>query len=99
VAPAALRAILSGDTASMSEDVRLVFQFAHEVLARDAGAEPLRRQIVDRWGEKGLISLAFAITMGRFFPTLKYALGHGLACSRVEVGGASVSPKHQPQVV
>jgi hypothetical protein len=97
VAPEVLRAILGGDTQAMPEEVLLAFRFAHAVLAHDPQAEPLREQIVARWGEKGLMSLGFAITMARFFPTLKYALGHGQACSRVKVGGSHMAV-NQPQV-
>ena len=87
VAPEVLRAVLGGDTRAMSEEVLLAYKFAHAVLAHDPEADPLRERIVEKWGEKGLISLAFAITMARFFPTLKYAMGHGQACTRVKVGG------------
>jgi hypothetical protein len=82
----------------MPEDVRLAFRFAHSVLAHDPQADALRVQIVQRWGEKGLISLGFAITAARIFPTLKYALGHGQSCSRVKLDGATVSVDRQPQV-
>jgi hypothetical protein len=47
----------------------------------------MRAAIVDCWGQRGLVSLAFAITAGRIFPTLKYALGHGHACMRVTIAG------------
>ena len=39
------------------------------------------------FGKRGLVSLAFAMTASRLYPTLKYALGHGRACTRVTVGG------------
>jgi len=103
VAPEVLRAVLSGDTRAMSEDVLLAYRFAHAVLAHDTEANPLRERIVAKWGERGLISLGFALTMARFFPTLKYAMGHGQACSRVKVGGTSVAVsvavnRQEPQV-
>ena len=47
--------------------------------------------IVKRWGPRALVSLAFAMTAARLYPTVKYALGHGKACSRVVVGGAPVA--------
>ena len=50
----------------------------------------LREQVVARWGKTGLVSLGFALTSARLFPTLKYALGHGRACTRVTVGGKGV---------
>jgi hypothetical protein len=30
---------------------------------------------------------------GQLYPTLKYALGHGKACTRVVVAGQPVSPR------
>jgi len=99
VAPEVIRAILTGNTQAMSEDVLLAYRFAHAVLAHDPQADPLRERIVEKWGRKGLISLGFAITMARFFPTLKYAMGHGQACTRVKVGGTPVAVNRQePQV-
>ena len=50
-------------------------------------ADVARGEVVRRWGEKGLIALAMALTTARMYPTLKYALGHGRACSRVMVAG------------
>jgi hypothetical protein len=89
VAQPTLRAILAGDVAAMPEGVALAFRFAQAALAHDPEADALREQVVARWGRKGLISLAFAITGSRLFPTLKYALGHGRACTRVTVGGTA----------
>jgi hypothetical protein len=40
------------------------------------------------------VSLAFAITAARIYPTVKYALGHGKACMRVVVGGTPVMFDH-----
>jgi len=41
-------------------------------------------------GKARLISLAFAITAARVYPTVNYALGHGKVCMRIVVGGAPV---------
>jgi hypothetical protein len=103
VAPEVIRAVLTGNTQVMSEEVLLAYRFAQAVLAHDPEANPLRERIVAKWGKKGLISLAFALTMARFFPTLKYAMGHGQACSRVKVGGTPVAVtvavnRQEPQV-
>jgi hypothetical protein len=91
VAPDVLRAVLAQDVGAMPDDVALAFRFAQAVLARSAEADTLREQVVARWGGKGLVSLAFAITASRLFPTLKYGMGHGHACTRITVDG-SVSP-------
>jgi hypothetical protein len=87
VAPDTLRAIVAGDLRSMPDDVVLAYRFAKASLAHDAAADELRAEIVKRWGERGLISLAFALAASRVFPTVKYALGHGKACTRLTVSG------------
>ena len=57
-------------------------------------ADPLRDEIVRRWGEKGLLAVSLAITTGRMYPTVKYALGYGKACSRVTVAGEPTPVAH-----
>ncbi len=80
VPPDVLRAILEGDERAMPPDVALACRFARATLAHDPEADGLREEVVRRWGERGLVSLAFGITAARLFPTVKYALGHGRAC-------------------
>ncbi|MBR7620672.1 hypothetical protein JKL49_14865 [Phenylobacterium sp. 20VBR1] len=88
VKPAILRAILAGDEAAMGEAAALAWRFANASLARDMeAADPLRDEILRRWGEKGLAAISLALTTARMYPTLKYALGYGRACSRVTVAG------------
>jgi len=87
---ATLRAIVARDVAAMPPDVAFAFRFAQAVLAHDPAADDLRAEILERWGPRALVSLAFAITAARMYPTMKYALGHGQACTRVSVGGATV---------
>ena len=97
VQPEVLRAILAGDESAMGADAALAWRFARASLARDLEAvEPLREEIVRRWGERGLVSLAFQITGGRMYPTLKYALGYGKACSKVRVAGEDTPVAHLP---
>lgn len=98
VPPTVLQAILERDLEAMPEDVALGFRFAEASLAHDPEADELREQVVARWGKRGLISLAFALTSARLFPTLKYAVGEGKACSRVNIGGKSLVVA-RPQVI
>jgi hypothetical protein len=94
--PAVLRAILAGDEAAMGETAALGYRFAKAVLDRDMEtADPLREEIVRRWGKAALVDLGLAITSARMYPTLKYALGHGKTCSRVTVAGEP-TPFHKP---
>jgi hypothetical protein len=92
--PAVLRALLSDNPGDMPPDVALVWNFTRATLAHDPVADEYRDEIVKRWGRLGLISLAFAITAARIYPTVKYALGHGRACMRVVVGGTPVVLDH-----
>jgi hypothetical protein len=87
VSTAELRAILAGDRAGMGETAGLAYDFAQAVLAHDPEADALREEIVKRWGEKALVALALTITTARMYPTLKYGLGYGKACTRVTVAG------------
>jgi hypothetical protein len=86
--PQVLRAILAGDEAAMGEDAALAYRFAKASLARDLEAiEPLREEVVRRWGDKGLVALSLSLMTARMYPTVKYALGYGKACSKVTVAG------------
>jgi len=91
LAPELIAAMLAGDLRALPDDAVLGLRFARAVLAHDAGADELREEILARWGSRGLVSLAFAITSARLFPTVKYALGHGQACRRITVGGNVVA--------
>ncbi|MDD3838036.1 MAG: hypothetical protein PHG43_09395 [Phenylobacterium sp.] len=97
VDPAVLRAILAGDEAGMGETAALAWRFARASLARDMEtADPLRGEIVRRWGEAALVAIGMALTTARLYPTLKYALGYGKACSRVVVAGEPAPVVHVP---
>lgn len=90
MAPQCVAAVVSGDATAMTDPVRLASQFARASLTHAAEAEALRAEVVERWGERGLISLAFALVTSQIYPTLKYALGHGAACQKVVIQGATV---------
>jgi len=89
VDPAILRAIVARDFSAMPSDVALAVRFAEASLNRAPEADDLREEVLRCFGKRGLVSLAFALTAARLYPTLKYALGHGRACTRVTVGGES----------
>jgi len=90
VAPAVLRAILAGDRPAMGEAAALGYDFARAVLDRNLGdADETRAEIARRWGEAAVVDLALALTTAQMYPTMKYALGHGRACTTVVVAGVS----------
>jgi hypothetical protein len=95
IASHVLEAILVGNVAKMPADVALTYRFTQAVLQHAIEADTLRQEIARRWGARGLVSVAFAITAARMYPTLKYALGHGKACVRVRVGGRELGVERQ----
>lgn len=95
VIASAIRGALTGDESIMPADAALGFRFAQSVLRRDiAESDRLRREIVTRWGPRAVVSLALAIAAARVYPTVKYALGHGHACTRVSLAGTEVAVRH-----
>ena len=87
VAPDVLRAILAREFAALGPDVALALRYAEAVLCHAPALESLRAEVQRRWGERGLVSLAFGIASSRMFPTLKVALGFAHSCSVLEVNG------------
>jgi hypothetical protein len=93
VPAATIAAVVRGDDAALSPEVALAVRFARAVLARDAAADDCREEIARRWGPRAVITLAFAVMTAQLYPALKYALGHGKACTRVVVAGQAVAPR------
>ena len=88
--PKVLRAILTENAAEMPDDVALAWRFARATIDRDPAADWHREEILRRWGPRALVSLAFAMVASRIYPTVKYAMGHGKACTRIVVAGAPI---------
>jgi hypothetical protein len=93
VSPQTIAAIIKGDDAAMPPDVALAARFARAVLARDPAVDEYREQIQRRWGDRAVLALAFGIMATQLYPTLKYAMGYGKACTRVVVAGQTVAPR------
>lgn len=94
-----VRAIIEQDLDNLPEDIALVVQFTELVLARHPEADDLREKILLLWGHKGLIAIGFAISSYRVYPALKYTLGYGKACSRIQVNEASLAPNRVAALV
>lgn len=87
IAPAVVRAAATGDTASLSDENRLAYEFAYAVATRDLRAEELRPMIERRWGKAGLSELALQIAGIRAYPAMKRALGYAQSCQRIVIEG------------
>lgn len=91
VDPRALRAVLTESPAQMPPNVALAWRFTRATLDHDPLADEYRDEIIRLWGNRAVMSLAFAIVTARMYPTVKYAMGHGKACTRVVVDGAPIA--------
>ena len=85
VDPGMLSALVEGEIDRAPPDIALAFRYG-DAVARGLPAEEWRDQIRARWGEKGLIELAFTIATARFYPAVKRGMGYAQACERVMVG-------------
>lgn len=90
--PVLVRALIDRDFPNLPANIALVVRFTELVLRHEPEAEELREQIRALWGDKGLIAIAFAISSYRVYPSLKYALGYGKSCSRVQVNDSLLVP-------
>jgi hypothetical protein len=89
VAPPMVRAIVARDVTRMSSDALLGTRLADAVLAHESTDE-IRHEVLARYGEKGLVTLAYSIAGTRIYPTMKRALGHAHTCERLRVDGETV---------
>jgi len=87
---AIVRAVVARDFARMSADAAFGVRLAEATLAH-ASTDELRTEALRRYGERGLISLAYAIATTRIYPTIKRVLGHAHTCERVTVSGEIVT--------
>lgn len=89
-----LRAITQGDVHAMESDVALVYQWAQAVISVDGGehdsdkVSAWRQAIIEKWGERGLVSLTLAMAGTRSFPMVKRALGHARSCQILRIDAA-----------
>lgn len=91
VDPDVLRAVLTETPELMPPEVALAWRFTRATLDHNPLADEYREEIVRLWGARGLVSLTFAIVTSRMYPTVKYAMGHGKACTRIVVAGAPIA--------
>ncbi len=88
-----LAKIIAGDVDALSPDVALGVRFARAVLAHDAAVDGYREEIERKWGKRAVLALTYAVMTSQLYPTLKYALGYGQACTRIVVEGQAVIPQ------
>jgi hypothetical protein len=94
--PRLVSAIVRGDTERLPAPVATVVSFCDATLNRETNADELRAEVVRLHGQHGLATIALSLAGARLYPTVKYALGLGHACSVLEVGRDRIIPS-QPR--
>jgi len=87
-----VRAIIASDLPALDAGTALSLRFTEAVLARGSAADTLRDEVIAQWGQRALVSLGIAISTTRVYPSLKYALGYGRSCARLQVARQDVAP-------
>ena len=97
VGSATLRAIVTNKVTALDPGTALIVRSARATLAREDKAREYQEEIAQRWGRRGLLSFALALSSSRLFPQLKYALGHGQACTKIQLSDREmvVYPAHR----
>jgi alkylhydroperoxidase family enzyme len=85
VESAMIRAVLAGDEHLLPNDLADVARFTKAILTASDDDDALRQTLRERYGERGLIELAYAIAGSRIPPTVKRTLGYAKSCSLVPV--------------
>jgi hypothetical protein len=78
-----IQAVLDGE--DVPAEMADVIRFTRSVVNADEDDDSLRETLRERYGERGLIELAYAIAGSRIPPTVKRALGYAKSCSLVPV--------------
>jgi len=80
-----LRHVLDSRPDQLPEELAEAYHFADSVLSGSPEQETWRERIRARYGDEGLIEMAYGLAASRVFPTVKRALGYAQSCSLVPV--------------
>lgn len=90
VAPGKLAALLRGDLDQAGAEAALGFRYGIAVAHNTADAQPLSEEVERKFGKAALVSMAYAVASARVYPALKRGLGHGAACTKIQVADDSI---------
>jgi alkylhydroperoxidase family enzyme len=85
VAPHVIDDVLSGRIESLPDHLKDVYRFTIAVLEATYDEGELRERLRSRYGDEGLVELAFDIATARMFPVIKRTLGYAVSCSKVNI--------------
>ena len=80
-----LKAALENRLSDLPIDLKLGLCFGRVVSENDPMLLEKGQALEARFGRKALVDLALVVALARFYPTVKRALGHAVACSAVKI--------------
>lgn len=80
-----LQAVIDRAPERLPKRLQLIYQFVEAVVENTGADVALREEVVNTYGQDGLVELSLAIGASRFLPIVKRTLGYGTACSKVEL--------------
>lgn len=80
-----IKATLDHRPEALPLELQEVYQFTDHILRHTYQEDELREAIRARYGDRGLLDLAYGIASAQVMPLTKQALGFAKSCSKVEV--------------
>lgn len=80
-----IQAILAGEASHLSEELAEVFEFTKTIVEAQDDPANLRDTLKERYGDRGLIELSYAIASSRIPPTVKRVLGYATSCKLITI--------------
>lgn len=96
--PEWILAALERRPAALPAELQDIYHFTHHILAHDYAEGELRETLRARYGERGLVDLAFGIASAQVFPLTKQVLGFAMSCSKVQVSVGGAAPRSGPEI-
>ena len=90
VSPQSIAALLRGDLEAAGPDAALGFRYGAAVANNAPEAVALAEAVAERYGKRGLVSMSYGVATVRVYPALKRGLGHGAACTKIQVANDSI---------
>jgi hypothetical protein len=83
--PEWIEAALDHRPQALPRELREIYEFTGHLLQHTYAEDELRESIRARYGDRGLVDVAFAIASAQVMPLTKQALGFAKSCSKVEL--------------
>jgi hypothetical protein len=83
--PECIKAVIEHRPEALPPELQEIHEFTGHLLRHTYEEDALRESIRARYGDRGLLDLAYAIASAQVMPLTKQALGFAKSCSKIEV--------------